>query len=209
MLLPAWWLSQGLDGRKMQLSLTGFMEKNTGRFMKELWELLLSAQANPSGIPQQFLDEKAAELRAKKVSYCASQPSLPSSLCSGLGPALGLAVLPRGVLSAPAHGSACGCRRRRSASRRRSRRSGRRRDREREREREERQKVRVGRPAWLCLSMSLPSRWILLDGVDEVACSLEVASTALPGAPLAPYCTLLSKGVQPACLTLALPIVPG
>lgn len=63
-----WCLWQGLDGRKMQLQLTGFMEKNTGRFMKELWELLLSAQANPSGIPQQFLDEKAAELRAKKVS---------------------------------------------------------------------------------------------------------------------------------------------
>jgi hypothetical protein len=60
---------QGLNGKKLQLSLTGFLGKTTGRFMKELWELLMSAQTNPSGIPQQFLDEKAAELRAKKVGH--------------------------------------------------------------------------------------------------------------------------------------------
>lgn len=75
-------LWQGLSGKKMQLSLTGFMEKNTPRFMKELWELLLSAQANPSGIPQQFLDEKAAELRAKKVSSRAAGAGAGILLCS-------------------------------------------------------------------------------------------------------------------------------
>ncbi|KAL5680832.1 hypothetical protein ACJX0J_007217 [Zea mays] len=49
------------------IQLTGFMEKNTVKFMKELWSLLLSAQLkNASGVPQQFLDEKEAEIHQKK-----------------------------------------------------------------------------------------------------------------------------------------------
>lgn len=51
----------------MQIQITGFMEKNTGKFMKELWSLLLSAQKNTSGVPQQFLDAKEEELKKKKV----------------------------------------------------------------------------------------------------------------------------------------------
>ena len=31
-----------VDPRKMQLALTGFLEKNTAAFMKDLWQLLLS-----------------------------------------------------------------------------------------------------------------------------------------------------------------------
>ncbi|KAL2609278.1 hypothetical protein R1flu_027851 [Riccia fluitans] len=54
------------DGKHLQIQLTGFMEKNTGRFMKELWGLLTSAQNNVSGIPQQFLDAKAEEAKKKK-----------------------------------------------------------------------------------------------------------------------------------------------
>ncbi|XP_020593813.1 serine/arginine repetitive matrix protein 1 [Phalaenopsis equestris] len=55
-----------VDGKKIQIQLTGFMEKNTGKFMKELWTLLLSAQNNVSGVPQQFLDAKEEEQRKKK-----------------------------------------------------------------------------------------------------------------------------------------------
>ncbi|KAK8514475.1 hypothetical protein V6N12_009180 [Hibiscus sabdariffa] len=55
-----------LDEDQVQISLTGFMEKNTGKFMKELWTLLLSAQRNASGVPQQFLDSKEEEARKKK-----------------------------------------------------------------------------------------------------------------------------------------------
>lgn len=43
------------------------MERNTGKFMKELWALLLSAQNNASGVPQQFLEAKEEEMRKKKV----------------------------------------------------------------------------------------------------------------------------------------------
>ncbi|XP_072082003.1 uncharacterized protein [Arachis hypogaea] len=55
-----------VNGKEIQIQLTGFMEKNTGKFMKELWTLLLSAQKNASGVPQQFLDAKEEELRKKK-----------------------------------------------------------------------------------------------------------------------------------------------
>lgn len=63
-------LLQDVNGKEVQISLTGFMEKNTGKFMKELWALLLSAQKNSSGVPQQFLDAKEEETRRKKVCYC-------------------------------------------------------------------------------------------------------------------------------------------
>ncbi|KAL6644767.1 hypothetical protein ACP70R_016375 [Stipagrostis hirtigluma subsp. patula] len=55
------------DGKKIQIQLTGFMEKNTVKFMKELWSLLLSAQQNASGVPQQFLDAKEAEIQQRKA----------------------------------------------------------------------------------------------------------------------------------------------
>lgn len=45
------------------------MERNTGKFMKELWSLLLSAQQNVSGVPQQFLDAKEEEAKKKKVYF--------------------------------------------------------------------------------------------------------------------------------------------
>lgn len=60
---------QEVNGKEVQIQITGFMEKNTGKFMKELWSLLLSAQKNASGVPQQFLDAKEEELRKKKVHF--------------------------------------------------------------------------------------------------------------------------------------------
>ncbi|GAV78306.1 PWI domain-containing protein [Cephalotus follicularis] len=56
-----------VNGKEIQISLTGFMEKNTGKFMKELWTLLLSAQNNASGVPQQLLDAKEEEIRKKQA----------------------------------------------------------------------------------------------------------------------------------------------
>ncbi|KAL2238406.1 UNVERIFIED_CONTAM: Serine/arginine repetitive matrix protein 1 [Sesamum indicum] len=56
-----------VNGKQVHISLTGFMERNTGKFMKELWALLLSAQQNVSGVPQQFLDAKEEETKKKKA----------------------------------------------------------------------------------------------------------------------------------------------
>ncbi|CAN1231408.1 Serine/arginine repetitive matrix protein 1 [Linum grandiflorum] len=58
--------AQKVNGKEVQIQLTGFMEKNTGKFMKELWSLLLSAQKNASGVPQQLLDAKEEETRLKQ-----------------------------------------------------------------------------------------------------------------------------------------------
>lgn len=56
-----------LDPKAMQVYLTGFLEKNTGLFMKELWGQLASAQSNPSGIPQFFIDVKQREVDAARA----------------------------------------------------------------------------------------------------------------------------------------------
>lgn len=53
----------------MQINITGFLNgKNARVFMKELWELLLSAQTNIGGIPTAFLEKKKEEIRQRKVS---------------------------------------------------------------------------------------------------------------------------------------------
>mmetsp|Transcript_14871 Transcript_14871/g.47835 ORF Transcript_14871/g.47835 Transcript_14871/m.47835 type:complete len:133 (-) Transcript_14871:125-523(-) len=45
-----------VDPKKMQLSLTGFLEANTPPFMRDLWALLVSAQENEHGIPIKVVD---------------------------------------------------------------------------------------------------------------------------------------------------------
>ncbi|KAG1676347.1 hypothetical protein FOA52_001142 [Chlamydomonas sp. UWO 241] len=51
-----------LDAKQLHVTLTPFLEKNTSLFMKELWSMLASANATPSGIPQSLLDKEAAKL---------------------------------------------------------------------------------------------------------------------------------------------------
>ena len=55
------------NGVYVYSQLQTFLEKDTDVFMRELWDMLVSANANPSGIPQKFIDEKAAELRQQKA----------------------------------------------------------------------------------------------------------------------------------------------
>jgi len=54
------------NGVYVYSQLQTFLEKDTDVFMRELWDLLVSANENPSGIPQRFIDEKAQELRRLK-----------------------------------------------------------------------------------------------------------------------------------------------
>lgn len=51
-----------LDPKKLQLQLTGFLEKSTGMFMEELWGLLVDAQSSLGGIPSAFLQDKKQEM---------------------------------------------------------------------------------------------------------------------------------------------------
>ncbi|PTB67141.1 PWI domain-containing protein [Trichoderma citrinoviride] len=55
------------DIKSLQIQLTGFLDKDTGPFCKELWKLLLSAQGNPQGVPKELLEAKKLELMQEKV----------------------------------------------------------------------------------------------------------------------------------------------
>lgn len=48
--------------------ITGFLDKEAAPFAKALWKLLLSAQNNVAGVPQELLDAKRAEIEKEKVS---------------------------------------------------------------------------------------------------------------------------------------------
>jgi len=48
--------------------LSTFLEKHTDEFMVELWDLLASAQANPSGVPAKFLADKARDIERSNAA---------------------------------------------------------------------------------------------------------------------------------------------
>lgn len=56
------------DPKLMQINMTGFLNgRNAREFMGELWELLVSAQENISGIPEVFLEQKKEEIKKRQV----------------------------------------------------------------------------------------------------------------------------------------------
>ncbi|KAE8441345.1 hypothetical protein EG329_005494 [Mollisiaceae sp. DMI_Dod_QoI] len=55
------------DIKKLQIQLTGFLDKDTASFCKELWKLCLSAQSNPQGVPKELLEAKKLELIQEKI----------------------------------------------------------------------------------------------------------------------------------------------
>lgn len=53
----------------MQINLTGFLDgKNARLFMGELWDLLVSAQENDTGIPEAFLQQKKDQIKRRLVN---------------------------------------------------------------------------------------------------------------------------------------------
>ena len=52
----------------LQISLGGFLDKDAPSFCLKLWQLCLSAQDSPQGIPKQLLEAKKMELINEKVS---------------------------------------------------------------------------------------------------------------------------------------------
>jgi serine/arginine repetitive matrix protein 1 len=55
------------DIKSLQISLTGFLDKDAPKFCKELWNLCLSAQSNQQGVPKELLEAKKLELMQEKV----------------------------------------------------------------------------------------------------------------------------------------------
>ncbi|KAF3390423.1 Serine/arginine repetitive matrix protein 1 [Penicillium rolfsii] len=56
------------DIKALQIQLTGFLDKDTPKFCKELWTLCLSGQENPQGIPKEILEAKKLELMQEKIA---------------------------------------------------------------------------------------------------------------------------------------------
>jgi len=59
-------IGKGPDPKELQHHVEGFLDENAPIFVKELWQLLLSAQETIGGIPKQFLEEKKELLRKRK-----------------------------------------------------------------------------------------------------------------------------------------------
>ncbi|KAL8304076.1 hypothetical protein RB597_004607 [Gaeumannomyces tritici] len=55
------------DIKSIQIQITGFLDKDTPTFCKELWNLCLSAQASPQGVPKELLEAKKRELLQEKI----------------------------------------------------------------------------------------------------------------------------------------------
>ncbi|KAL9127300.1 MAG: hypothetical protein Q9217_003787 [Psora testacea] len=55
------------DIKVLQIQLTGFLDKDTAKFCKELWLLCLSAQNNAQGVPKELLEAKKLELIQEKI----------------------------------------------------------------------------------------------------------------------------------------------
>ena len=58
--------------KEIQIQLTGFLNKDTPSFCKELWDLMLSAQDSPMGVPKEMLEAKKAELQREQVGLHSS-----------------------------------------------------------------------------------------------------------------------------------------
>ncbi|OHF04326.1 hypothetical protein CORC01_00178 [Colletotrichum orchidophilum] len=55
------------DIKSLQIQLTGFLDKDTAQFCRELWKLFLSAQTSPQGVPKELLEAKKLELIQEKM----------------------------------------------------------------------------------------------------------------------------------------------
>ncbi|KAK2839229.1 hypothetical protein FQN49_006342, partial [Arthroderma sp. PD_2] len=54
--------------KHLQINLTGFLEKDTAKFCKDLWNLCLSAQDSPQGVPKELLEAKKLELMQEQAA---------------------------------------------------------------------------------------------------------------------------------------------
>ncbi|KAL8850702.1 MAG: hypothetical protein Q9221_004350 [Calogaya cf. arnoldii] len=73
------------DIKVLQIQLTGFLDKDTPKFCKELWTLCLSAQSNPQGVPKELLEAKKLELIQEKIdAEKAAEEAQPSGKGSEL-----------------------------------------------------------------------------------------------------------------------------
>ena len=62
---------QKVDPKHIEVTLIPFLERSAIGFTEKLWSLLLSAQKDPLGIPQEFVEQRMEELKKQKVALLA------------------------------------------------------------------------------------------------------------------------------------------
>ncbi|ORY14992.1 PWI domain-containing protein [Clohesyomyces aquaticus] len=66
--------SQFPNIKAIQIQLTGFLgNKECPEFCKELWNLMLSAQDSPRGVPKELLEAKKLEMKQEQASKAAAE----------------------------------------------------------------------------------------------------------------------------------------
>ena len=58
---------QVVDPKHIQVTLIPFLAANAAPFTEKLWNLLLSAQKDPMGIPEEFVQQRMEEIEKQKV----------------------------------------------------------------------------------------------------------------------------------------------
>jgi hypothetical protein len=70
------------DPVEVQAQLTPFLEKDTASFVQELWAVLLSAQAEPTGVPRALLEARQGTTKARVAAVESAASRLRSDLGS-------------------------------------------------------------------------------------------------------------------------------
>jgi len=55
------------DIKSLQIQLVGFLDEKAPPFCKELWNLLLDAQASEQGVPQKLIAAKKDEMQRQRA----------------------------------------------------------------------------------------------------------------------------------------------
>lgn len=55
------------DAKRLQVSITGFLEHDSSEFCRDLWKILISAQNSIGGIPPQFLAKKKMDILNRRA----------------------------------------------------------------------------------------------------------------------------------------------
>ncbi|KAK8790621.1 hypothetical protein WA588_002370 [Blastocystis sp. NMH] len=73
-------LDETIDPKHIQVTLTPFLEKNAASFTEKLWNLLLSAQNDPMGIPAEFIQQRMEEIERQKEKAKATEEKIKESI---------------------------------------------------------------------------------------------------------------------------------
>ncbi|CAN9350293.1 unnamed protein product [Alternaria alternata] len=97
--------------KEIQIQLTGFLNKDTAPFCKELWDLMLSAQDSPMGVPRELLEAKKAELQQEQLSKAAAdarraEEQAQNAMIDSFRQNLNAAVVEEDTVAAIAEGAA-------------------------------------------------------------------------------------------------------